>query len=150
MQVLNISSLSLTDGVRQGWSTVGTTWVLITSILAAAVLGPLIVGISGCERKAPTHGQGPKPIRVVTTFTILQDMAQNVAGDKALVESITKPGAEIHDYEPTPLDIVKAQAADLVLKNGMGARAVVREVHGQRQERSERGPEFRDHPNRHR
>jgi len=60
------------------------------------------------------------PKRVVTTFTILADMAQNVAGDKALVESITKPGAEIHEYEPTPLDIVKAQSADLVLRNGMG------------------------------
>ena len=60
------------------------------------------------------------PKRVVTTFTILQDMAQNVAGDAAIVESITKPGAEIHEYEPTPLDIVKAQKADLVLWNGMG------------------------------
>ena len=58
--------------------------------------------------------------RVVTTFTILQDMAQNVGGDKIIIESITKPGAEIHEYEPTPLDIVKAQSADLVLKNGMG------------------------------
>jgi manganese/iron transport system substrate-binding protein len=47
-------------------------------------------------------------------------MAQNVAGDKAIVESITKPGAEIHEYEPTPLDIVKAQSADLVLRNGLG------------------------------
>jgi manganese/iron transport system substrate-binding protein len=57
--------------------------------------------------------------RVVTTFTILQDMAQNVAGDVAIVESITKPGAEIHGYEPTPQDIVKAQHADLVLWNGL-------------------------------
>jgi manganese/iron transport system substrate-binding protein len=57
--------------------------------------------------------------RVVTTFTILQDMAQNVAGDAAVVESITKPGAEIHGYEPTPQDIVKAQRADLVLWNGL-------------------------------
>jgi len=57
--------------------------------------------------------------RVVTTFTILQDMAQNVAGDAAIVESITKPGAEIHGYEPTPQDIVKAQHADLVLWNGL-------------------------------
>ena len=40
--------------------------------------------------------------RIVTTFTIIQDMAQNVAGDAAIVESITKPGAEIHGYEPTP------------------------------------------------
>jgi manganese/iron transport system substrate-binding protein len=57
--------------------------------------------------------------RVVTTFTILQDMAQNVAGDAAIVESITKPGAEIHGYEPTPQDVVKAQRADLVLWNGL-------------------------------
>jgi manganese/iron transport system substrate-binding protein len=57
---------------------------------------------------------------VATTLTILQYLAQNVAGDKAIVESITKPGAEIHEYEPTPLDIVKAQSADLVLRNGMG------------------------------
>ena len=57
--------------------------------------------------------------KVVTTFTIIQDMAQNIAGDAATVESITKPGAEIHDYEPTPKDIVKAQSADLVLWNGL-------------------------------
>jgi manganese/iron transport system substrate-binding protein len=60
-----------------------------------------------------------KPFRVVTTFTVIQDIAQNVAGTSAIVESITKPGAEIHDYQPTPLDIVKAQSADLVLWNGM-------------------------------
>jgi manganese/iron transport system substrate-binding protein len=60
-----------------------------------------------------------KPLRVVTTFTIIQDIAQNVAGTAAVVESITKPGAEIHDYQPTPLDIVKTQSADLVLWNGM-------------------------------
>lgn len=60
-----------------------------------------------------------KKFRVVTTFTIIQDIAQNVAGDAAVVESITKPGAEIHDYQPTPRDIVKAQHADLILWNGM-------------------------------
>ncbi|HED4448605.1 TPA: metal ABC transporter substrate-binding protein [Pasteurella multocida] len=57
--------------------------------------------------------------KIVTTFTVIQDIAQNVAGDAAIVESITKPGAEIHDYEPTPKDIVKAQHADLVLWNGL-------------------------------
>ena len=57
--------------------------------------------------------------KVVTTFTVIQDIAQNVAGDAATVESITKPGAEIHEYEPTPKDIVKAQSADLILWNGL-------------------------------
>jgi manganese/iron transport system substrate-binding protein len=63
--------------------------------------------------------QAKRPLRVVTTFTVIQDIAQNVAGSAAVVESITRPGAEIHDYQPTPLDVVKAQAADLVLWNGM-------------------------------
>ncbi|MFB6421971.1 MAG: metal ABC transporter substrate-binding protein [Candidatus Malihini olakiniferum] len=58
-------------------------------------------------------------LKVVTTFTIIQDIAQNVAGDAAIVESITKPGAEIHDYQPTPHDIVKAHSADLILWNGL-------------------------------
>ncbi len=57
--------------------------------------------------------------KVITTFTVFADMAQNVAGDAAEVESITKPGAEIHNYQPTPRDIIKAQDADLILYNGL-------------------------------
>lgn len=56
--------------------------------------------------------------KVVTTFTILQDMAQNTAGDDAEVVSITKLGAEIHDYQPMPQDIVRASNADLIMNNG--------------------------------
>lgn len=78
-------------------------------------------GAASCRPGTPGNAAasgGAK--RVLTTFTIIQDMAQNVAGDAAIVESITKPGAEIHDYEPTPLDLVKAQNVDLVLWNGFG------------------------------
>jgi manganese/iron transport system substrate-binding protein len=57
--------------------------------------------------------------KAVTTFTVIADMAQNVAGDAAIVESITKPGAEIHNYQPTPGDILKAQDARLILWNGL-------------------------------
>jgi manganese/iron transport system substrate-binding protein len=57
--------------------------------------------------------------KAVTTFTIIADMAQNVAGDAAEVTSITRPGAEIHNYAPTPRDILKAQQADLVIWNGL-------------------------------
>ncbi|KXO75214.1 iron ABC transporter substrate-binding protein [Brucella anthropi] len=58
--------------------------------------------------------------KAVTTFTVIADIAQNVAGDAAIVESITKPGAEIHNYQPTPGDLIKAQDANLVLWNGLG------------------------------
>ncbi len=81
--------------------------------LGAAVAATLAAALPAAAQTAP-------PKRVVATFTVLADMAQNVAGTAALVESLTKPGAEIHDYEPTPLDVVRAQAADLVLWNGMG------------------------------
>jgi manganese/iron transport system substrate-binding protein len=92
---------------------------------ANAIIPPInkivLIGLSlllvAC-RNAPQAERSGK-IHVVTSFTIIADMAREVAGDAADVESITKPGAEIHGYEPTPKDIVKAQKADLVLWNGM-------------------------------
>jgi manganese/iron transport system substrate-binding protein len=83
-----------------------------------AILSLLAISLSGCGGDDdPQANSGKK--RVVTSFTIIADMAREVAGDAAVVESITKPGAEIHGYDPTPKDIVKAQNADLVLWNGM-------------------------------
>lgn len=58
-------------------------------------------------------------LKVVTTFTVIADMAANVAGDAAEVVSITKPGAEIHGYQPTPGDLRRAIDADLILWNGL-------------------------------
>lgn len=67
---------------------------------------------------AATSVQAEK-FKAVTTFTVIADMARNVAGDAAIVESITKAGAEIHGYQPTPRDIIRAQDADLILWNGL-------------------------------
>lgn len=86
------------------------------SLIATAALG---LGLATGSEGVLAQAAPGKPLRVVTTFTVIQDIAQNVAGSAAIVESITKPGAEIHDYQPTPLDVVKAQSADLVLWNGM-------------------------------
>lgn len=88
----------------------------LSSLLRVLGLAALVLSLSACRPPAAVS----KTKRILTTFTIIQDMAQNVAGTNAVVESITKPGAEIHEYEPTPLDIVKAQSADLVLWNGFG------------------------------
>jgi manganese/iron transport system substrate-binding protein len=86
--------------------------------LLSGLARTLVVVFAVVVAGLPAEAAGAKK-RIVTTFTIIQDMAQNVAGDAAIVESITKPGAEIHGYEPTPQDIVKAQRADLVLWNGL-------------------------------
>ena len=85
--------------------------------LALAALACAALALAGCGSAA--GGDSGKP-RVLTTFTVLADMAANVAGDRVEVDSITKPGAEIHGYEPTPSDIAKAADADLILDNGLG------------------------------
>ena len=77
----------------------------------------LIVGMALAGAINDGHAAGR--LKVVTTFTIIADMARNVAGDAADVVSITKPGAEIHNYQPTPGDLVRAQGADLILWNGL-------------------------------
>ncbi len=64
----------------------------------------------------PAHAER---LKVATTFTVIADMARNVAGDAADVESITRPGAEIHNYQPTPNDLIRARDAGLLLTNGL-------------------------------
>lgn len=85
---------------------------LLSALLLAAPLAMTLPAMT-----LPAMAQ--ERLKAVTTFTILADMAQNVAGDTADVVSITKPGAEIHNYQPTPGDLVGAQDADLVLWNGL-------------------------------
>lgn len=79
------------------------------------ILGLAVATVVACAVPAAAADK----FKAVTTFTVIADMARNVAGDRATVESITKPGAEIHGYEPTPGDILRAQGADLVFWNGL-------------------------------
>ena len=79
----------------------------------------LVVLLAGCSpTSAGAGGQGSKP-KVLTTFTVLADIARNVGGDHVVVESLTKVGAEIHGYEPTPGDVRRAADAALILDNGL-------------------------------
>ncbi|MDV3347719.1 metal ABC transporter substrate-binding protein [Leptothoe sp. LEGE 181152] len=81
----------------------------------------VLLGLTACGQESPTSENTTADDQkvVLTTFTILADMAQNVAGDELRVESITRIGAEIHGYEPIPSDLTKAQDADLIFYNGM-------------------------------
>lgn len=92
------------------------------SRIAAAAAVVLSLLLAGCGSGAAGDSGDSKPV-VLTTFTVLADVARNVAGDKLAVESITKAGAEIHGYEPTPGDIRKAAKADLILDNGLNLEA---------------------------
>ncbi len=81
-----------------------------------------ILCLTACVNKNAYKPVYEKPY-VLTTFTILADLARNVAGERLEVKSITKPGAEIHSYKFTPSDIVKTKGAKLILENGLGLEA---------------------------
>jgi manganese transport system substrate-binding protein len=89
--------------------------------LPAASLA-LALGLSACSSSAGQERDDGR-LLVLTTFTVLADMARNVADGRVEVASLTRPGAEIHGYEPTPDDLVRGQDADLILENGLGLEA---------------------------
>ncbi|WP_104118105.1 metal ABC transporter substrate-binding protein [Arthrobacter sp. B1805] len=91
---------------------------LVAGCCTAAAL--LLTGCApGPEAQASPASADSRPL-VLTTFSVLADLADTVGGGHVRVESITKVGAEIHGYEPTPSDLVRAQDADLILDNGLG------------------------------
>ncbi|WP_156760611.1 metal ABC transporter substrate-binding protein [Microbacterium karelineae] len=92
------------------------------NLLACAAVAVLASSaLAGCAARPVDEGDD-RPV-VLTTFTVLADIAGNVAGDRLRVESITKIGSEIHGYEPTPGDIRRASEADLILDNGLNLEA---------------------------
>ncbi|MET0296475.1 MAG: metal ABC transporter substrate-binding protein [Microbacterium sp.] len=87
-------------------------------VSAVAVIAAVAVATTGCAGLRGAASDDDRPV-VLTTFTVLADIAENVAGEHLRVASITKVGAEIHGYEPTPLDVAKASEADLIVDNGL-------------------------------
>ena len=52
------------------------------------------------------------------SFTVFMDIINNVVKDDFIVRSITKPGVEVHGYQPTPSDLVNASNAFVFIDNG--------------------------------
>lgn len=61
-----------------------------------------------------------EPLKVITSFSILEDITHNIGQELIEVESIIGPDQDAHSFEPTPRDIIKIQEADVVVLNGVG------------------------------
>ena len=86
---------------------------ILSPISTLLIVLPMLFACSQSNQLTdqPKNDSDKRPV-VLTTFTILADMARQVAGDRLQVRSITKPGAEIHGYEPSPKDLEQASGAD--------------------------------------
>ena len=91
-------------------------------VISAFLLLTLI--LSGCGSKAsgrtedPVKGAAESRLQVVATIFPQYDFARQIAGGKADVYMLLKPGEEIHSYEPTPQDIKMIQNSDLFIYTG--------------------------------
>ena len=94
-------------------------------VLVAVCLVALLV--TGCSGTSGDRDPG-EGLRVVATTTQVADLAANVGGDRVRVTSLLKPGIDAHDYEPSPADIDALAHADLVLENGVGLEAWLRDT----------------------
>ena len=104
------------------------------------VLGVVVLSVVGVlmwkKQAAPDQmSQNQEKISVVATFYPLEDFARAVGGNRAEVTSIVPAGAEPHEYEPTPQDILKAYQADIVLLNGAGVDAWAEKIRPELEQR---------------
>ena len=74
--------------------------------------------LSGCRVSNVSKDNNKKVL--LTSFTILEDIVRNIAGEEFRVESITKPGMEVHGYKTTPSDLIRGSEAVLFVENGFG------------------------------
>lgn len=91
----------------------------IALIIGFMVLGILVYAFTN-RSVPPIDDTSAGKIQVVASFYPLADFAKNIGGDLARVTNITPAGAEPHDYEPTPRDIIKVNSAQLLIYNGNG------------------------------
>ena len=83
----------------------------------------LLLLLAACGDSTATNSSASGKIKVVATNSVIADMAKNVAGDRAEIYAILKPGRDAHDYEPTAEDSKALAVAQLVLSNGLGLEA---------------------------
>ena len=93
--------------------------VIIGIVAIAIVLGVSLLWQKPENKEVPAVTK-EKKLSVVATFYPLEEFARQVAGERATVTSIVPAGAEPHEYEPTPQDILKAYQANIFLLNGAG------------------------------
>ncbi|WP_088105717.1 metal ABC transporter substrate-binding protein [Halalkalibacter urbisdiaboli] len=86
------------------------------ALFLTGLLTVVLLAACGVEEAAPTSES--KEVKVVTSFSILADLIENVAGERAEVQYVVPIGEEPHEYEPVPSDFQKVSDATVFYVNG--------------------------------
>ncbi|HEJ8715248.1 TPA: metal ABC transporter substrate-binding protein [Klebsiella michiganensis] len=67
-----------------------------------------------------SHGVMAKTLNVVSSFSVLGDMVQQIGGEHVHVDTLMGPDGDPHTFEPSPKDSALLNNADVVVVNGLG------------------------------
>lgn len=84
----------------------------------AALIIMLSLMLCGCGTAQPEPETDDTKLQIVCSCFPAYDFAREIAGDRAQITLLLKPGAEVHSYEPSPKDIIRIQESDLFICNG--------------------------------
>jgi zinc transport system substrate-binding protein len=96
----------------------------VKSAFTLILLIVLLVSLTGCIKQPKTSGK----INVVTSFYPLYEFSKRIGGEKADVSILVPAGAEPHDWEPGPQDIIKIESAQIFVYNGAGLEPYVDKI----------------------
>ena len=89
----------------------------IRCLECALIMAPSLI-LCGCGAAEPEPETDDAKLQIVCSSFPAYDFARAVAGDRAQITLLLKPGAEVHSYEPSPKDIIRIQESDLFICNG--------------------------------
>ena len=98
--------------------------VILAVVLVLAVVALGVWGVVALSQKRRDGGE----TKIITTNYIGYDFARAVLGDEAEVRMLLKPGAEMHNFEPTPQDVIAMKEAGLLIYNGGESEEWVRDL----------------------
>lgn len=88
-------------------------------IIVSSIASLLLVACGQQKGEAHKEPDSEKPLRVVTTFTILQDIAREIGGEDVEIHNLVPTGTAPHEYEPLPIDMKRTSDADILFYNGL-------------------------------
>src|SRR5690625_1609789 len=92
------------------------------NLLTFLMMSLLLFFLAACGSNGVAEDDGETKegtLKVVSSFTIITDIAENIGGDYVDVHNLVPTGTDPHEYEPLPEDIKKATDADILFYNGL-------------------------------
>ncbi len=92
---------------------------ILRFFIAVSMSAILLIACAPTNDKTSVPSNDDNPLKVVTSFTIIADIAREIGGDHVEIYNLVPTGTDPHEYEPLPKDIKATTDADILFYNGL-------------------------------